>query len=613
MPLDLTDFPSLPGVYLMKDGKGVVLYVGKAKNLKARIKSYFGSSGDGRAQVPFLLSQMVSIDTIVVTSEKEALLLENTLIKQYQPRYNVLLKDDKGYISLKMTTDNPWPMLQLVRLKGAAPKDGSYFGPFTSAMMARQMFDLIGKCFLLRQCSDEEFARRQRPCILYQIKRCSAPCVGLISNEDYLEHVQEAMKLLKGQNETVIKQLTDEMNRASEALEFEKAGELLERKRFLEKSFEKQSVDATTDRDTDVWALYREGAEVVITKLFWRASKLVGSHHFDFSEAQGSSDEVLESFLLQHYLSETAKAAIPAEILLHQEISNAEALGELISDSCKRKVAIVIPVKGDKKKLCQISYMNAEATFKQRKDAKVLREKALLDMQEQLGLSRYPRMIDCFDNSHFAGTELVSSCVTYVDGEKYKPAWRKYRIRSVDTADDYAMMKEVIERRYTKAKAENNLPDLIIIDGGKGHLKVAAEVLKKLNIISCDLIALAKEGGRHDKGQTRESIFTEKSSKPIGLGSHSAVLFLLQTIRDEAHRFVLAFQSLRRKKASIKSELDAIPGIGPAKKKGLIQAFGSVREIKKRNIEELSKVKGITLRDAEFIFEYFHLKPKIQG
>ncbi|MBS0655908.1 MAG: excinuclease ABC subunit UvrC, partial [Verrucomicrobia bacterium] len=465
-------------------------------------------------------------------------------------------KDDKGYISLKITTEHPWPMVSLVRLKGATPRDGTYFGPYTSATAARQMFDLIGTCFPLRQCSDEEFARRTRPCILYQIKRCCAPCVGLVSRDEYQGYVQSVIALLKGQSAAVLKFLTDEMNRASEALEFEKAGEFLERIKLLEGILEKQNVDATTDRDTDVWGMHREGSDVVVTKLLWRGSKLIGSHHFDFEKVGGESDELLESVLVQHYLSAATLSVIPSDILLSRDIPDPQALTDLIADQCKKKVDLIIPVRGEKKKLCQIAQLNAEATFKQRKDAAQIREKALIDMQEKLSLSRYPRVIDCFDNSHFGGTELVSSCVTYMDGAKYKPAWRKYRIRSVEKGDDYAMMKEVLERRYVKAKAENNLPDLIVIDGGKGHLRVAAEVLKKLDIVSCDLIAIAKEGGRHDKGQTRERIFKEGSSKPIVLDAHSSVLFLLQAIRDEAHRFVLAFQTARRKKASITSRLD---------------------------------------------------------
>lgn len=601
-PARLDEYPEAPGVYLMKGKSAEVLYVGKAKNLKNRLKSYFGASSDSRVQVPYLLSQVISIETIVVMSEKEALLLENTLIKKYQPKYNVLLKDDKGYISLKVTSKHPWPMIQLVRYKGKPPRDGTYFGPYTNATSARQMFDLIGKLYPLRQCSDEEFARRKRPCMLYQIKRCCAPCVGYVSQEKYQEYLQGAIRLIKGQNEEVLSSIEDEMNKAIEALEFEKAKSLYEKKLLLEQTVQGQRVDSPTREDADAWGIFREGADVVVTMLLWRQGKLVGSHHFDFENAFQPTSEILESCLVQHYLTEKSTVS---EVLLAEEVTDQEALSEVISEQARKAVEVRVPVRGNKRTFTAMATANAVAAFKQRKDAKTMREKALLEMQEKLGLARYPRRIECFDNSHFSGTELVSSCVCFIDGEKYKPGFRKYRIRSVTTGDDYAMMKEVLFRRYSKAKEEDNLPDLIVIDGGKGHLRAAEAILHELEIVSTDLIAVAKEEGRHDKGQSRERIFKPGLKEPIVLDANLPSLFLLQSIRDEAHRFVLAFQALRRKKTSIKSELDYIPGIGPMKKKRLIAAFGSVRSIREKSVEELESVKGITHKDALTIFEYF--------
>lgn len=600
----LDDFPTLPGVYLMLDAEGEVLYVGKAKNLKARIRSYFRGAHDERVQVPLLVAQIASIDTIVVTSEKEALLLENTLIKRHQPKYNVLLKDDKGYISLKLTTKHPWPKLELVRLKGAPPRDGSYFGPYTSAQAARGMFDLIGTLFPLRQCSDEEFARRKRPCILYQIKRCCAPCVRYVTEEVYQGYVDAVSKLLRGQNEAVVKQFDREMQEASEKLEFEKAAGLLKKKRLIEQVAEKQRVDRAVVADTDVWALFREGHDVVVTKLLWRGSKLIGSHHFDFDRAFTPTEELLESFVVQHYLDNPL--FIPSEILLAHKIQEPEVVSALLAEKAEKKVELLIPIKGEKKRLCDMAFLNAQSAYQMRKNVKTMRENALLELQDALKLSRYPRRIDCFDNSHFAGTELVSSCVTYVDGQKYTPAWRKYRIRTVSGGDDYAMMQEAIYRRYKRAEEEEEeFPDLIIIDGGKGHLEAALKVMKELEIVSCDLIAIAKETGRHDKGQTQERIFTPTSARPISLDPHSSVLFLLQRIRDEAHRFVLAYQQVRRKKATIKSALDDIVGIGPVKKKKLIHAFGSVKAIREATLEELQQVPGLSKKDAQTIHDFF--------
>ncbi len=573
-PARLADFPDAPGVYLMKGAKGEVLYVGKAKNIKNRLKSYFGSGRDERVQVPYLIAQVATIETIVVLSEKEALLLENTLIKRYQPKYNVLLKDDKGYISLKVTTKHPWPMVQLVRFKGAAPKDGTYFGPYTSAMAARQMYDLIGRLFPLRQCSDEEFARRRRPCMLYQIKRCSAPCVGLVSKEQYASYLDSAIRLIRGQNQEVLKALDEEMHRASDALEFEKAQSLLDKIELLQEIVQGQRVDSVSREDGDVWGVFREGATVVITKLMWRTGKLVGSHHFDYDMAAQPTDELLESLLVQHYLGENSKVS---HIYLSDPVPDIDVLSEVID--CH----VHVPIRGDKRQLAIMAQANAIAAFKQRKDAKTLREKALLELQEKLKLSRYPKKIECFDNSHFSGTELVSSCVVFIDGERFKAGYRKYRIKSVATGDDYAMMKEALFRRYSKAKEDDSLPDLIIIDGGKGHLKAAMHVLKELEIVSCDIISLAKEQGRHDKGQTQEKVYTPTADAPIILEPHSSILFFLQSIRDEAHRFVLAFQVARRKKVALTSELDYIPGIGPAKKKKLIQAFRQRKSAQRKN------------------------------
>lgn len=600
-PSRLEGYPDVPGVYLMKDVKGNVLYVGKAKNLKVRLKSYYAQGGDDRVQVPYLLANVATIETIVVLSEKEALLLENTLIKRYQPKYNVLLKDDKGYISLKITTKHPWPMIQLVRFKGTPAKDGTYFGPYTSATAARQMFDLIGTIFPLRQCSDEEFARRKRPCMLYQIKRCSGPCVGLISQEEYRGYLQSAVRLIRGQNEEVLKSLDEKMHAASDKLEFEKAQGYLEKIELLQEIVQGQRVDSVSREDSDVWGVFREGCDVVITKLMWRSGKLVGSHHFDFDNAFQPTDELLESLLVQHYLADEGGGV--KQVFLSEPLASSIALEEVIGKS------VNTPQRGDKRQLALMAVANAQAAFVQRKDAKTLREKALLELQEKLTLSRYPKRIECFDNSHFAGSERVSSCVVFVDGERFKPGFRKYRIRTVATGDDYAMMQEVLRRRYSKAKEDDSLPDLIIIDGGKGHLRAAQEVLRELEIVSCDCISLAKEGGRHDKGQTQEKVYTLDKSEPIVLDPHSSTLFFLQKIRDEAHRFVLAFQVLRRKKALATSELDYIPGIGPAKKKKLILAFGSVKALKEKTLDEIAAVKGISRKDAETIKSWF-LKPQ---
>ena len=596
----LTRYPTASDVYLMKDICGSILYVGKAKNIKNRLKSYF-SRQDERVRIPHLLAQVADIETIVVHSEIEALLLENTLIKKHQPKYNVLLKDDKGYISLKVSTKHPTPRLTLVRFKGATPKDGTYFGPYTNAYQARQMFDLINRLFPLRECSDEEFARRKRPCMLYQIKRCSAPCVGYISHEQYQGYVQKAMKVLQGEDDEVLRYLQNEIQKASDALEFERAHSFLQKKKALESLKHTQSVDALSTQDADVWALYKQGYDVVLCKLLMRSAKLVGSHHFDFSDCIQDPDALLSSFLLQHYLIE---AHCTSEILLYQKLSEAHALSDVLSEKSGKKIVVKTPEKGEKKKLTKLAYTNAKAIFTQRNDVKMVREKTLLYMQEKLKLSRFPKKIACFDNSHMSGKEPVSACVTFVDGEKYTKGYRKYKMKETG-GDDYAMMRESLERYLLRAKETDSVPDLILIDGGYGHLNIALKVFKALEIISCDVISLAKERHRHDKGLTQEMIYTAMSKDPITLPKDSELLFFLQNIRDEAHRFVLAYQKVRRKKSIIKSTLDEIEGIGPKKKKQLLVAFKNVKTIAEQTEESLEKVAGITRRDAKTIVAFF--------
>lgn len=602
-PADLDLYPTSSGVYQMLDETGQVLYVGKAKNLKNRLKSYYSASGDTRVQVPFLLAKTCQIETILVDSEKEALLLENTLIKKHQPKYNVLLKDDKGYICLKVTTKHPWPKIELVRFKGPARRDGEYFGPYTSAFQARQLYDLLGKLFPLRQCSDEEFSRRKTPCMLYQIKRCSAPCVGYVSQEEYTGYVRQAVQVIKGQNDELLEALTSQIANASQALEFERAQALLEKKKLIESLGAKQSVDVMSTEDMDAWGIYREGSDIVICKLLIRSGKLVGAHHFDFDGLVQHTDELLSSFLMQHY---TAQNQMPNEILLDEKLEDSTALSQLFSEKTGRKVLFKMPERGDKKKLADLAHTNAKAFFGQRKDKKAMRERALLELQEKLMLTRYPQRIDCFDNSHLAGGEPVSAAVCYVDGQKHTSGYRKYKIRDAKPGDDYAMMRESLERHLGHAKEQTALADLIVIDGGKGHLKEAMQALARLQIVSCDVIALAKEEGRHDKGATLERVFVPGRAEPITLERHSPALFLLQNIRDEAHRYVLEFQKVRRTKSTIKSSLDSIEGIGSKKKKKLLSFFSSVKSISQKSVEELMQVPGIGRKDAMRIVQFFN-------
>lgn len=578
----LQTYPILPGVYLMKGVDGTILYIGKAKNLKSRIKQYFSLTGDGRWIIPFLQELVAEIDTVITTNEKEALLLECNLIKKHKPRFNALLKDDKTYTALKINTRHKWPMISLIRYKGKLKKDAEYFGPYTSAHDARQTLDLLQKIFPLRQCSDQELIRRTRPCILYGMKRCSAPCVGLITKEHYDTYVNDAIKFLKGQSKTVLDKLKKDREEASEAMDFEKA-EILHRLIFsVEKTLQSQAVDKPTYGITaDVLGIFRKGDEVVLSQLIFIEGRLSAYIHHNFTKILESDSELLESFILQTYTEN-----LPKQILLPISLENKADIEEILGGG----VSLLLPERGEKKSLVEMAVKNAEAAFHQKKDKHAILEKALVQIQDKLHLKNYPERIECLDTSHLSGDEAVSAIISFKDGEPDKKRYRRYKLRATNKADDYGALKEVLSRRYSK----DDMPDLLIVDGGKGHLNAAIKILKELNIITMEVISIAKEEGRHDKGATKEQIFIESTNEPVLLPVHSQGLFLLQRIRDEAHRFAITYQKKRRSVTTIRSELANIPGIGPIKQKALLKHFGSVKRIKEATVEELHQVPGIS-------------------
>lgn len=603
MPFDpkkLESYPQLPGVYLMKGNADQVLYVGKANNLRQRIRQYFLVGGDGREMIPHLVSRIESIETIIVSSEKEALLLENNLIKQHRPHFNALFKDDKSYIALQLSHRHNWPMLHLMRYKGNPDPNSLYFGPYTSAAAARSTFDLLNRLFPLRQCSDQELLRRTRPCILYDMKRCCAPCVGKCTKEEYDEYVLHTTQFLRGQNREILSDLYAEMKLASDALEFEKAGQILQTIRQIEKTIEVQKVDKLHGTDTDVLGIYRQADEVTLCRLIFRKGKLMDSKNYHFSHIAQEDTELLESFLLQVYESIEIP---PEEIILPIELAEAESIAEIINSFQSTRIRIMTPQRGEKKALLVMAHANAEASFYQQKDQKILRERTLLELQEKLRLANYPRRIECFDNSNLSGTEPVSSLVAFTDGKKDSSRYRLFKIKTTSGSDDYGAMREVLERRCKRGLNENDLPDLIIVDGGKGHLNIALSILRELNIVTVDVIGIAKEQGRHDKGSTREQIFLPNLKDPLLLRSTSPILFLLQQIRDEAHRVAIRFQRKRHSKKTIKSFLDEIPGIGPAKRRLLLKHFGSVKKIAEAPLEELKALKGLSQANIQAILD----------
>lgn len=593
-PRSLVLYPDQPGVYLMKDAKGAVLYVGKAKNLKSRLRQYFAESGDQREMVPYLIAQVEIIDTIIALTEKDALILENNLIKLHKPKYNVLLKDDKTFISL-ILTHHKWPMIRIVRYKGKPKSGETYFGPYTNALAARQTFDLISRLFPLRQCSDAELATRQRPCLLYDIKRCIAPCVGKCTEQEYAAHVESAVRLLRGQDKEVLSELKRRMEAASNALEFEKAASFLEMIHQLEHVTEVQHIDYPGAKNCDVLGLHREADAVLIALLFFREGKLIGSEHFSFHLIASNSTEILESFLLQHYKNLQNP---PSEIFVPFELSQSKDLEEIL------QISIHTPQKGKKKDLIEMAERNAKALFVREQDARSLQEKMLLDLQETLQLTRFPKQIECIDTSHIGGSDPVASVVRFVDGRKDRTKTRLFKMKNLKGGDDYGAMRQTLLRHFTKEKEKNDFCDLLIVDGGKGHLNLALEVFQELGIASIDIIGLGKEDARHDKGLTQEKIFVPYRKDPLLIPLRSPLLFLLQKIRDETHRQTIAFHKKRRSKRTISSELDSLSGIGPIKRTRLLQRFGSTQNLKTASQEEIEAVRGITKQDVKTILKW---------
>lgn len=539
----LKTFTEKNGVYLMKNDKGDVLYIGKAKNLKKRICQYF-SGHEKRALVGIMIPQITDIETIVVESEKEALILENNLIKKLQPKYNLLLKDDKTFICLELSR-HKWPALRPVRLK--KQKDNTtYFGPYTNARAAKESLDLILKLFPLRQCSDNELQNRSRPCVLYEIKKCLAPCVGKCTEEEYQRNVTQIVKFLHGEDKIVLKELKSEMEKASKNLEFEKAATFLERIKRIEHVLSLQHVDQLSKKDHDVIGLYGEGANWTISLLQYREGKLLNAQHFSFSSIL--EEEILRSFLLQHYLSKE----ITCDILL-PPLKEKKIVEEILSERAGKKIRLKTGRTKEDKALLEIAKNNAQANLEREKRDFSLNEKLLLELKERLLLTRYPQKIACFDTSNLCSEDAVAAMVFFVNGKRDKSRTRLFKIKTLKKGDVPAL-GHVLNRYLKRTKEENENPDLIILDGGKGQLGEALKVFDVLNIASIDVIAISKEDSRHDKGLSKEKIHLPYQRDPLIIDPTSPHLFLLQKIRDEAHQTAIAFHRKTRSKRILNPE-----------------------------------------------------------
>jgi excinuclease ABC subunit C len=582
-----------PGVYLLKDSHGKVIYVGKAKNLRARVRTYF-RGGDERSQVRFLMQRVADLETLVTTNDKEALILENNLIKQYKPRYNIRLKDDKSYVSVKVTLQDEWPRVLVTR---KIVKDGGkYFGPYASAYSVRDTLDTIRKVIPLRTCSDGVFRNRSRPCLEYQIKRCLGPCCLPVDAEVYQRHVREAMLLLEGKSPQLVRQLEAEMERAAEALRFEDAARVRDQIRAIERTQERQQVVAHWGVDQDVFGLYREGGFIEAQVLFVRQGKLTGNQTYSFQDFELPDDEVLAALLTQFYQGERY---LPDEIIVPVDLEDRDVRADYLSERKGKRVEIFRPQRGDKVRLLEMATENARQSFRERQDVSRNRERMSEELQRSLHLRNAPKRIECFDISNIQGRMAVGSMVTFDEGEADKSRYRRFRIKTVPGADDFRMMYEVLHRRFARAKEEGSYPDLLVVDGGKGQLNVALEVLRELDIGEVDAVGLAKMRVERapqsaDVVRSEERVFLPGRKNPVILKRNSSALFLLQRVRDEAHRFAVTYHRQLRSKERLRSVLDNIPGVGSARRKRLLRHFGSVQRIRDADVDALASVPGIS-------------------
>lgn len=603
--------PDKPGIYRFYSQSGQIIYIGKAKNLKHRVRSYFLDSNRLDWRIRFLVPHISDVEWIVTHTEAEALILEDQLIKTHKPKYNVQLKDDKSYPYFKLSINELYPRLTLVR---ELKNDGSlYFGPYVSATKARATSRIIKKHFPLRQSSMVlDGKKTYRPCLNYQMKRCFAPCAGLIDPERYGRLVEKVLQLLRGNYEALIATLKQEMNEKAENLDFEQAATLRDQIDAVKSTLQKQQVVSKTKSDRDVFAVVRSGGFAGIQVLFVRGGILLSDDFIFIPGAEQYDDqELMRSILSRFYVS--GDKIIPREIILSFEYEVASMLEEYCSNKRESKVTVVCPQRGERRALVEMALKNGEHNLNVEMDRIQADEIVLGEVQNTLKLARLPKRVECFDISNMAGKNTVASMVVWQDNKALKSEYRKYRIRSVDGANDYASMEEVLSRRYRQtADGDRQLPDMIMVDGGKGQLAIAERILADLEITSdsVDLIGLAK--GRSDKRagvekgpEDYEYVVKPNRKNEIRLKKNSSTLHFLQNIRDEAHRFAIAYYRQLHGKKTIQSELENIRGIGPKKRKQLLKTFKSLKGIRQADVETLSAIDGISIKDASEIVSYF--------
>ncbi|MDD2366414.1 MAG: excinuclease ABC subunit UvrC [Desulfuromonadaceae bacterium] len=595
-------FSTSPGVYQMRDADGVIIYIGKARNLRQRVRSYFNSSGDSRYHVKFLMAKVGDIDILLTDTEKEALLLENTLIKQHRPRYNLNLKDDKTYFSLRIDPDEAFPRFTVVRRR---PKDGAlYFGPYSSGMSARDVLHQITRMFPLRHYPLSTCMSRKRTCLYYQIGQCSGPCQKLITAEAYTALVNGAVLFLEGKGRILVSELRRRMLDASSRELYEEAARWRNLLRSIEVTVEKQKV-VLRDGNSDVIGYCRNNSCVDIVILFIRSGVLSGSRHFTF--AWELDDAAALSAFLQQYYSETSY--IPEEIMLPFEIEDRKEQSNLLSELKNGAVSLHLPIKGTKRELVEMAVKNAFSMARELVEKEAASETVLEELYRRLDLSRIPRRIECYDISTIQGRFSVGSGIVFSMGRADTARYRRYRIRSVAGQDDFAMLREVFVRRFSTENIEKDgLPDLVIVDGGIGQLNAVRGILSELSLEGgVDLISLAKSRVLQADStsvvrKSDERVFLPGRKNPVILRQNSKPLLLLSAIRDEAHRFAITYHRKLRGKEGISTALENIEGIGPKRRNALLKHFGSLQHLKEVTLEDIAAVKEMNYKTAEAVY-----------
>ena len=589
-----------PGVYRMLDEKHKVIYVGKARDLKKRVSSYFNRTHDA-VKTEAMMERVARVEVTVANTEAEALILEYSLIKQHKPRFNILLRDDKSFPYIYASTKHDYPRLKFHR--GPRRKEGRYFGPFPSTSAVRQTLSELEKLFMIRNCTDSFFRNRSRPCLQYQIKRCTAPCVNLISKEQYAKDIDAALLFLDGKNRSVVDTFVERMEEASELQDYEQAARYRDQIAKLKEIEARQLVKRTSNLDLDILGFASNSAIHCVTVIFIRNGTVIGSRdHFPRLPGETDKQKILNAFVAQYYLGRDA----PSEIIVETEIEDAALLQQALSERLGRKVQIRSRVRGDRLRWLQMARTNAEQGLNLRVASNATIKRQFAALGEALGLEETPERLECFDVSHTSGEATVASCVVFNTAGPLKSDYRRFNLKPDAAGDDYAAMGEALRRRYTRVKkGEVPTPDILFVDGGKGQLSEAMKVLTELELDWLNVVAVAKGPSRRPGA---EQLFRPGISRPISLAPDSAALLLIQQIRDEAHRFAITGHRQRRAKARRTSKLEEIPGLGPKKRRELLRQFGGLQGVNAAGVDDLVEVRGISRKLAETIYNALHLE-----